>query len=166
MCAVYRSFYAHLRYNREWAFLRSATAPAGDDVRSPSTFVEREWSVMAGHAVYVKVDTSAYDAPIRSDEAVFIRGCFEGRKRPRFYDGLALWLAAREYLIGDNDDRKVHLWLLSPIGFSPDGKRALLFAEIVCHGWCACFGSCGAGFFLFEKRDRWMLLGTSLTRVT
>lgn len=54
------------------------------------------------------------------------------------------------------------LWQLTPVGLSPHGQHALLYAENICHGFCG-----GGFFFLFEKSDHgWTLIGTSVVWVS
>lgn len=179
VCAVYRSLHQHLSSHESTVFLRSGTIlwkdtlaasigamlpEAPPDYRAPDTF-EREHGTGADAVVLQRnvtgekkdtftVDTSGYFGEVSVNRTLFIRHCFSDGQAS-FFDGFGAWLNSREALLGSSD---VRLWEVSPVGVSPDGRYALVYAENFCGFLCG-IGS----FYLFERRDHtWVLAGTSL----
>jgi hypothetical protein len=165
-CAVYRSFYRDVS-KRQPAVLHAGTARwlpfislDQRDARTGLTSldVRSGWPATSSDAG-LTVDVSAYFAPLMRGQSLFIRHCFEGSGEMPFFDGVPQLLYISDELGGV--DRTLW-WQVSPVGFSPDGQRALIYATDTCYGWCG-FGV----FFLFERRGQdWVLSGSSLAWIT
>lgn len=168
MCAVYRSFYREM--SKENApVLHSGTARClpvisvfDAEYRASGSLNQIEfqpgmWPVAGSRSKYV-LDVSSYFAPLMAEQSLFVRHCFDGSASAGFFDGPPVLLTLREFLSHLSGGEDV-VWLqVSPLGFSRDGKRALMYATHTCYGWCG-YGK----FFLFERRGReWVLAGTSL----
>jgi hypothetical protein len=166
-CAVYRSFYQSLP-TEETVHFRSGTASwltspiivLADDRSetnlrkfAPTAFDRPDQDSIPGNSATFAIDTTDFFRPLSSNESEFIRTCFDGSNGPRFYDGPESWLQIRSLMLSPN--KAPALWQVSPVGFSRDGRYALLYAEYLCSGWC------GAGyFFLFEKQgEHWIAIG-------
>ncbi|MGI9424246.1 MAG: hypothetical protein ACR2PA_13725 [Hyphomicrobiaceae bacterium] len=171
-CAVYRSFYSR-EQSKAGLFIRTATRPY-----SPSHLISAYMRFERGTNADKRVetapnrkpareqlkerfehDTIGFIEPLFSSGAVSVERCFDkGEHQPKFYDGSFKWLSIREALLGilDRDNRgSVAILSISPVGFSADGRHALLYADYYCEGFCG-----AGGFFLFEKRvGSWTVIG-------
>ena len=101
-------------------------------------------------------DASGFFEPLLSRKAISLERCFDaGSHRPKFYDGSFGYLRAREQLLGRADNWSVVIHTVSPVGFSEDGRHAMLYAEYYCNALCA-----GGAFYLFEMRGgTWTVIG-------
>ncbi len=89
-----------------------------------------------------------------------IAGCFTNvSDTPQFYDGFPQMFRTTERIAAFGED--LSLIDVSPVGFSADGDRALIYVEDKCSGWCG-----GGYFFLLERNGgAWRVVGTSWTWV-
>lgn len=106
-------------------------------------------------------DVLSFSIPMFADYALPISQCFDKGPQPSFYSGSHRWLTVRETglrLVGLTDTKTMPAILsVSPIGFSHDGRWAVLYAEYDCTGFCG-----GGGFSLFEQRNgTWKFVGTN-----
>jgi hypothetical protein len=167
MCAVYRAWYRD-RWAHEDMVLRAGTAPWRPMIslnpKREATEGIKELRFLpvgaqpASDSEFV-VDVSAYSAPLLTPEPLFVRHCFEQDSWIVFSDAPTPMLNIRYLFNGGKD---IHLWEASPVGFSSDGKRALIYATNICSGWCG-----GGVFFLFERRGRdWAMAATSVAWIS
>lgn len=107
------------------------------------------------------VDTSGYFDPVASHSPRRLAGCFnDHNQQPEFYTGSFSDLYDREgdpQRDGDGAVTSITMVWVSPVGFSEDGNKALIYTEHTC-GWL-----CGAGYFLLFERagDEWKRTGDS-----
>lgn len=104
-------------------------------------------------------DVSGFLKPLLSNKNISINHCFKEEKlQPRFYDGQFKWLSAREELynlLRQKDNYHPAIVNLSRVGFSKDGRYALLYAYYYCEGLCG-----GEVFYLFEMQNgAWKMIG-------
>jgi hypothetical protein len=169
-CSVYRSLHQHLSSYGSKVFFRSGTIlwkdtfaanfgamlPEAPPVYPAPRAFERgrgTGDAIGGKKDEFTLDTSGYFGQVTVERTLFIRHCF-GDGRASFFDGYG-WLGIREALFGSYD---VRLWDVTPVGFSQDGRYALVYAENFCGFLCG-----GGSFYLFEQRSgEWTLAGTSL----
>lgn len=103
-----------------------------------------------------RAQVSDYFEPLWSHAPANIKPCFKSKKpRPDFHKGRYKPLLMREKLLRRDANGMVTVWRLSPVGFSDDENRALLYAEYYCGGACG-----GGSYFLFEQKDgAWVRIG-------
>lgn len=99
---------------------------------------------------------SDFFEPLWSGNTANIKPCFKSSDiRPHFHKGRYKTLRIREKLLRRDNLGMVTTWRTSPIGFSEDGRRALLYAEYYCGGVCG-----GGSYFLLEnKGGAWIQIG-------
>ena len=164
MCTVYRAVFEDLRRNGAPIFWSGTVAwrpmiheDASDlNGYAPDVFKRRHQGDATAQPADFVADTSAYFAPLRAEPSLFIRNCFAGREGPSFHFGPG------GFLVAAARGNAARFWRLSPVGFSADGRRALVYAEKLCGSLC------GVGFYyLFEKRaGAWTLEGTSVAWIS
>lgn len=170
MCEVYRDFFRHIASNGAGTYVRSGTTTWRDTVagyagahlganRNGPELFNRGTGLGKDDAQreQFSVETSSYFAPVTSDQPLFIRDCFvDTAGIPQFYDGPPVWLELRDIVVGGRAE--LNVWLVSPVGISPDGANALLYAEI---------NNTGGVFFLLERRGaEWVPIGNSVAWIS
>ena len=104
-------------------------------------------------------DVSGFFEPLFASKAASIERCFdEASHQPEIYDGSHKWLSFREatlWLLGLADTHSVAILSVSPVGFSTDGRHALLWVGYDCTKFCG-----AEVFYLFEMRSgSWTVIG-------
>ena len=161
MCAVYRGFYrdtskygASVLHAGTARWLPMISLDPKRDAKAGLKEIRFEGWPSSNSRPEIVVDVSTYFSPLMGERSLFIRHCFEGAGGAPFFDGPSALLAIRS-LFAARDS----WWQLSPVGFSPDGDRALIYVTDTCSGWC------GSGMFvLLERRGKdWAIIGTGLS---
>lgn len=173
-CAVYVAFYESM-ISKKAIFLNphsfrfpKIVSPDAPPRTAPARFIGETGEVeqvalfMGDEPIERKIkkafttEVSEFFEPIWSGETANIKPCYETPAlRPRFHKGRYKLLYVREKLLRRDDLGLVTIWRISPIGFSEDGKRALLYADYYCGGNCG-----GGSYYLFENTDgAWAQIG-------
>ena len=168
-CVVYQAYYDTVE-RREMTYLHPVTISAEDRQFSvaPTSF----WRETGGNSISefdgeifvgpeferFELSTTTFFAPVASKDEVNIRRCFGGTgSQPNFHGGSLGKFYELHREPDDNDDptTPTNLITLSPVGFSDDGKYALLYAAHHCGS------NCGMRHFaLFEMLDGdWQEIG-------
>lgn len=177
-CAVYRSLYNHLAERNKGIVFRSTSRPFKKENYefAPTDFWRQTekykvQKITPGGQQFrwpiwekFEKDTSGYFKALRGAGGLPIHACFQSQpERPEFYGGWKDWIYVRLNLIrkGYIYGPDFGIFIVSPIGFSEDGRYALLYEEVQCSGRCG-----GGGFDLFEKRNGiWIWIGYSMVWV-
>ncbi len=173
-CAVYRDFYNQL-HDKKAVFIY------GTSQRIPAEWVERaalppssfrkplaeidELDVAAlldllnqpaATPEELQLDTASFFAPVVEGKQNRIDRCSIGNNLAfPIYNGSFESLHARERWKNRDNEGFVSMWSVSPVGFSDDGKFAVIYAELNCGGWCG-----WGGIILLEyKGNVWMVTG-------
>ncbi len=117
----------------------------------------------------VEVTGEVLEFPVTEDFTVNLSGyslqrtawlpsCFTSAAQPRFAVlPLIIEFGLRIPAVGDRT-----IWEVSQVSFSPDGRRAVFYAEHFCGGLCA-----GGAHFLYEFRDgAWNEIGYRVSWVS
>ena len=182
-CSVYRAV-AELYENDHVLFFAPLTSPykarsvSSEPVRlhAPSRFRfntgKTELRSLIGDGDLVEwpifedftFDTGSMFAPVISPKRRNLTPCFDGvTGAPIFTSGPFWWLRLQRMLTANEAPETHRLnWVhVSPIGFSEDRSRALVYTEYDCGGWC------GGGHFLLLERQNgtWIELGYAMVWV-
>lgn len=105
---------------------------------------------------YFEHDTADYFSAVATGKKERIKDCFKALDNaPGIYSGPYNLLHAREKMLGRDDQGFVTHWRVSPVGFSEDGRFAVIYADSYCGGLCG-----WGGIILFEIIDgKWSVIG-------
>ncbi len=173
-CAIYKSFYSQLPeknaaffegFSRSYAHFPSDRVPKPPQKFERDTGEFEEIEIAPGVEPFdrpvretIEQDTTNYFGVVAEGEKRRISNCFDALDNsPGFYSGPYNLLYARETVLGRDSHEFVSLWTVSPVGFSKDGKSAVMYAGQYCGGLCGL-----GGFILLEnKNGAWIVVGDS-----
>ncbi len=173
-CSVYSAFYQHfpdkkavffkpLSQSYDYFPSERTPQPPAKFMRNTGEFETVEW--MPGSETYqqpireaFEEDTAEYFSAVTEGDAENISHCFDSlSEKPSMFADSIQALYARETTPGRDDQGFVTLWSVSPVGFSDDGRLAIMYAENSCGGLCG-----WGGFVLFKQvSNKWTVAGDS-----